>query len=353
MKYHTKLGTILTTGLMAAALVLPAHAEMTLSFTDNSANRGSRAEATMWFADALKERTDGEIAIDFHWGGALFKGPDALKGVGDGAADMGMIIGVYNPALNPALVLADLPSEYNDPWAATRALYELNMTHPVMQKEWDDLNVKFITTMSTGPLQMICKDKVITSVADFEGVKMKGISNYSKVAQDLGANVVSMTAYDTYQGLDTGLIDCAIFYTYAIPAFKIPEVSTDLTVMNWGALMGLAIVMNKDTFEALTPEQQEIVMQTGSDYVDVIGEKIITEADETLAELKAEGKLTFHEMPKEERAKLLKAGDKYLDAWKSKVAEVGIDGDELSSTYNVLLEKWHEKLDADGYPWKR
>lgn len=353
MKHMTKIGAILATGLALTAMTLPAKAEMTLSFTDNSANRGTRAEATMWFADELAKRTNGEINIDFHWGGTLFKGPDALKGVGDGAADMGLVIGVYNPALNPALVLADIPAELNDPWAASRAFYELNTTHPVLQKEWDDANVKFLTTLSTGPLQMLCKDKAITTVDGFKGTKMKGISHYSKVAQDFGANVVKMTAYDTYQGLDTGLIDCALFYTFAIPGYKLPEVTTDLTLINWGALMGIGIVINKDVFETLSPEHQEIMTQLGSEYVDKISEMMKTEDKEIIKALRADENMNVHEMSDEEREKLLAAGEKYLDEWKARVGQVGIDGDELSDTYNALLIKWHDKLGADGYPWEK
>ncbi len=351
MRHIKRVKALIGASLVAASMAVPLQAQTTLSFTDNSANRGSRAEATNWFADELAKRTNGELNIDIHWGGALLKGPAAAKGVGDGVADMGLVIAVYNPALNPAMLLADLPSEYNDPWAATRALYELNTTDPALQKEWDDLNLKFITTMSTGPLQMLCNNQVVTSVADFAGKKMRGISTYTKVAQDLGANMVSVTAYETYQALDTGLIDCAIFYTYAIPAFKLPEVTTDLTTLDWGALMGIAVVMNKDSWDALTPEQQAIVEELGSEFVDVIGEKIVVEKDTTLDALKADGKLTFHEFPAEERQKLLEAGKKYFGEWKETVAKAGIDGDAVASHYDELLKKWHDKLKADNYPW--
>ncbi|MGD9862896.1 MAG: C4-dicarboxylate TRAP transporter substrate-binding protein [Pseudodonghicola sp.] len=300
----------------------------------------------------MEKRTGGALKMDIHWGGALLKGPAAIKGVGDGVADMGLIVAVYNPASNPATLLADLPSEYNDPWAASRAFYQLSTTDPVLQKEWDDLNVRFVSNMSTGPLQLVCNNKVVNSVADFAGLKIKGISNYSKVAQDLGANMVSMTAYDTYAGLDTGLVDCAIFYTYAIPAFKIPEVSTDLTLLDWGALMGLAIVINKDVWAGLTPEQQAIIDQLGAEYVDVISEKIVVEKKATLDALRAEGKLTLHDFAPEERRKLLDAGQKYVEEWKATVAKRGIDGEGLANRYDALLKKWHAKLSADGYPWE-
>ena len=97
---------------------------MNLNFTAQSANRGARAETTSLFAEELERRTNGEIKTEIHWGGALLKAKAATTGIGDGAADAGFIIGVYNPGLHPGFLLADLPTQYSDPWASTRAFYE-------------------------------------------------------------------------------------------------------------------------------------------------------------------------------------------------------------------------------------
>lgn len=314
---------------------------------------GARAEATNWFAEELAKRTDGEIQIEFHWGGALLKAKAATSGIGDGAADMGFIIGVYNPSMHPGYLLADLPTQYSDPWASTRALYELSTTNDVVKAEWDKLNLHFVANITTGPIQLVCKDKAVSSVDDLSGVKMRGISVYGKVAKDLGSIPVKMTAYDTYQGLDTGLIDCTMFYSYAIPAFKLNEVATDVTMLDWGALMALGIVMNKDAYEAMSPEHQAILDDLGSELVDVYAQKITEANDQAIADLKAEGKITFNEFPEEQKAQLLAASQGYLGDWKSKATEAGIDGDALVADYTAMLQKWDAERAAKGYPWTR
>ncbi len=353
MMKTTKLAAVLAAGLAAVSLAMPASAEMKLNFTDQSPNRGARAETTNWFADELAKRTNGEITMEIHWGGALLKAKAATKGIGDGAADIGFIIGVYNPGLHPAFLLADLPTQYSDPWASTRAFYELNTTNDVLKAEWDALNLHFVANITTGPIQLVCKDKAIQSVADLSGVKMRGISVYGKVAKDLGAIPVKMTAYDTYQGLDTGLIDCTMFYSYAIPAFKLNEVATDVTMLDWGALMGLAIVMNKDAYDAMSPENQAIIDELGSEMVDVYAQKIGEANAKAVADMEAAGKISFNDFPAEQKTELLAASKAYLDDWKGKAKESGIDADAVAADYMGMLEKWDAEREAKGYPWTR
>jgi TRAP-type C4-dicarboxylate transport system substrate-binding protein len=347
------LGATFAAGLTALSLAMPASAEMTLSFTDNGPNRGARAEATNWFAEELAKRTEGEIKMEIHWGGALLKAKAATKGIGDGAADMGFIIGVYNPSMHPGFLLADLPTQYADPWASTRALYELNTTNDVLKAEWDKLNLHFVTNITTGPIQMVCKDKSVTSVDDMAGLKVRGISVYGKVAKDLGAIPVKMSAYDTYQGLDTGLIDCTMFYSYAIPAFKLNEVATNVTLLDWGALMALGIVMNKDAWEAMTPEQQATLNELSSEWIDVYAKKLSDANATAITDMKAAGKITFDDFPDAQKEQLLSASKAYLTDWKEKAAKAGIDGDALVADYTAMLQRWDAEREAKGYPWTR
>lgn len=353
MMKFTKLAAAFAAGMAALAVAGPASAEMMLNFTDNGPNRGARAETTNWFAEELAKRTNGEVKVEIHWGGALLKAKAAPKGIGDGAADMGFIVGVYNPGLHPAFLLADLPGENSDPWVTTRAFYELNTASEALKAEWDSLNLHFVANMTTGPIQMVCKDRAITSVADLKGVKMRGISVYGKVAKDLGSIPVKMTAYDTYQGLDTGLVDCTMFYSYAIPAFKLNEVATDVTLLDWGALMALGVVMNKDAYEAMSPENQAVLDELGSEIVDVYAQKITASNAEAIEGLRADGKITFSEFPADQKAQLLAASQGYMDEWKAKAAEAGVNSEALAAEYKALIQKWDAVRESEGYPWTR
>ncbi|MBL4807536.1 MAG: C4-dicarboxylate TRAP transporter substrate-binding protein [Rhodobacteraceae bacterium] len=344
-------------GLLSILLTSTAHAETVLSWTDGAPNRGTRADATIWMAEELAKRTNGELKMEFHWGGALMKFKAATKGIGAGAADMGLMVAIYNPKLHLGYTIADLPTKYSDPWVGTRSIYELVMNNEELQKEFHKLNLQYISNITTTQIEMICKDKVVRDLDDIKGLKVRGISIYGKVLADLGAIPVGMPSSGAYQGLSTGLIDCTLMYGYAIPAFKLQEVGNEFTRLDWGALMSMAYVMNKDVFDALTPEQQEIILQLGSDFVDHYAEKIIA-GNAKAYELMAAGtdgknKVNFHEISPEAKAELEKATQPYVEVWRKEAEEGGIDANAMQRQFHELLKNYDDERKSKGYPWNR
>lgn len=341
------------TAAFAMLAATPALAEMTLSYTDQSPPRGVRAEATIWLFDEIEKRTNGELKVEPHWGGALMKAKDTIKGVGDGAADMGVVIGIYNPSLSPALVVGDLPTEYSEPWVGSRAMYDLAINDPQMKAEFDKLNVHFITHVTTGPIQLVCRERVIKSLDEINGLKFRGISVYGKIFEGLGAQSVTMPVYEVYQALDSGLIDCTHDYGYAIRSMKHDEVANVAIRLDWGALMGVAIFMNKDVYEALPAEQQKVIDEVGYDYVDHFTAQLSDYEDNVFKEI-AEGAggndMKVYEFPAGEKAKLLEAGFAYVDEWKARVADLGVDGDALYDAYLAALKKYDAEFKTNGYP---
>jgi TRAP-type transport system periplasmic protein len=353
MKLLATGGKFLAAGLISMALAAPAMAGKTLTFSDNSPNRGTRADATNWFAEELSRRTNGELKIEMHWGGALLKAKAAAKGVGAGAADMGTIIGVYNPKFHTAYSLTDLPTQYSDHWVGTRAVYELASTNKDLIAEFDKLNLHYVTNFTTTQIQLICKGKPVKTMADIKGIKVRGVGVYGKVFKDLGATPVRISAYKAYQGLDTGLINCSQVYAYFIPATKMQEVAKEVTVLDWGALMGLAYAMNKDAWNALSPEHQKVVTQLGSDFIDKYAEEIAKGNDKAMADLAKTPGVSIHEFSDADKAALVAAAGTYLEEWKGKMKAGGMDAKAYRSNYLSLLKKYDDERKAKGYPWKR
>jgi TRAP-type transport system periplasmic protein len=350
---HIKTGGVLAAGLLTLGLSAPVQAAQTLTYSDNSPNRGTRAEVTNWFAAELGKRTNGELNIEMHWGGALLKAKAVAKGVGAGAADMGTVIGVYNPKFHTAYSLTDLPTQYSDPWVGTRAVFELANTNKTLIAEFSKLNLHYVTNFTTTQIQLICKGKPVKNMADIKGIKVRGVGVYGKVFKELGATPVRMSAYKAYQGLDTGLINCSQTYAYFIPAAKMQEVAKEVTILDWGALMGLAYTMNLDTWNALSPAHQKIVTQLGSDFIDKYAEAIAIGNAKAMADLAADPEITIHQFSDGDKKALVDAAGGFLSVWKGKMKEGGMDADAYRTNYLSLLKKYDDERKAKGYPWKR
>ncbi|KKK92316.1 hypothetical protein LCGC14_2704170, partial [marine sediment metagenome] len=220
-----------------------------------------------------------------------------------------------------------------------------------IQDDLADKNLVYIGTWTTSQVNIGCKGGAIKSVGDISGKKVRGVGAYGKVFGEQGANMVNMSIYDAYQGLDTGLIDCSQGYSYAVAALKQAEVMDSYTILDWGQVGGLGIFMNKDMHDSLTPEQQETLASVGSDMADEFG-RLITEANEkAIASMKEQG-VEIITLPEEDRATLVDAGKKFLDEWVQTADSTGLPGAQLLEEYQGLITKYTEARDANGYPWE-
>ena len=346
-----KLAMTACAAAFAAAASL-AQAQTTLILGEAGPNRGARAEALNWFVEDATERSGGDLQFDVQWGGALFKAGAALSGVTDGIADLGTVISVYFPQEMIAYGIADLPLQNDDAWVGLRATDELMRSNAQIKQNLADMNLVYIGTFTTSAVHIGCKDAAIRTVEDIAGLKVRGVGAYGKTFNDMGANMVPMSIYDAYQGLDSGLLDCSQGYSYAIAALKQQEVIDSYTLLNWGQVGALGILMNKDMFDGLSEANQQALLDAGQGMADELG-RLITADNERAIETMREAGVEIIELPDEERAKLVEAGTKYVDEWVERASSVGLDGTAMLEEYKGLLAKYEAERDAQGYPWER
>lgn len=336
--------------LIGAATV--ASGQTSLFYGEASPNRGARAEALEWFVNDVEQRTDGNVKIDVHWGGALFKAGAAAPSIGDGVADLGTVIAVYFPQQMIAYGIADLPLRNPDAWVGMRATDELMRTSETINQQLASQNLVYIGTFTTSAVHIGCTGTSIKSVNDIEGLKVRGVGAYGKTFRDVGANLVSMSIYEAYQGLDTGLIDCSQGYSYAITALKQQEVLDSYTLLDWGQVGGLGIFMNKDAYERLEPEAQKALTEAGKAMADEYGRIIVTANEKAVATMKEAG-VEIIDLPDEDRKQLIEKGSVYIDEWIERADTVGLDGKGLLTEYRELIDKYTSERDEKGYPWER
>ncbi len=339
----------------ATALALAATsagAQTTLFFGEAGPNRGARAEAIQYFVDQVAEESGGDLTFDVQWGGALFKAGAARSGIADGVADAGTIIAVYFPQEMAGYGIADLPILNPDAWVGMKATDELMRTNETLVQNLADQNLVYIGTFTTSAINIGCKGATIDSIDDIAGLKVRGVGAYGQAFADEGANLVSMSIYDAYQGLDSGLIDCSQGYSYVVPALQWQEVIDSYTILNWGQVGALGVFMNKDMYDGLEPAQQEALTAAGRKIPDELGRILSTDNDEAVEMMREQG-IDVVEMPEAGREALLEAGSAYVDDWKETAAAAGLDGEALLEQYRGLIDKYTRIRDEQGYPWER
>ncbi|WP_375688312.1 C4-dicarboxylate TRAP transporter substrate-binding protein [Pseudooceanicola sp. LIPI14-2-Ac024] len=335
-------------------LALAAHAETVLIANEPGPNRGVRAEAVSFIADQIAERTGGEVRVDQNWGGALFKTNAALESLSTGVGDMGVIIGAYAASEFPELQMAGLQLKAAHPWVMMQAVYELFTTNEQLQARLDEMNLEYISTFSLSPGIMACSGEGIRSLDNVPGTKFAHTGASTDIFGELGGNLVSMPIYDVYQGMETGLVECSVTYAYYAVATKLNELVDTVTDMRFGSLASLGTFMNKDTFEMLTPEQQEIVKQIGRDTINFYGERLITADEKAMETLNTgEDAVEFVELTDAEYEKMTEMAQPSIEKWKADMSAVGMDGDAMLEEFLQLVDKWTQVMETEGLPWDR
>lgn len=347
--------------LMGAAFALCsaglASAQITLTYAEGGPNRGTRAGAVQDYADTVARLTNNEVALDIHWGGALVSLTATPQAVRDGVADLGTVLGSYDPSRLVGFYVGDLPTQYSDPWVIMRAMYEMMTTNELQKQMLADQNLVYLGNFTTTGLNFECsRDHKIETVADFAGKKIRASGTYAKVLNDLGATTMNMGFQDVYQALDTGLIDCTTGYFYTAAAYKTFEVANHFSIAQWGGIGSFGITMNKNEFDDLKPEHQAALLAAGSEVVDRFARAQIEEMVTIRAGLESGDigrKVTVHDFPKEDLLKLEETAKVHNQDWVEQMNAAGHDGQAMFDEYRALLAKYDAERVEKGYPWAR
>ncbi|WP_299196155.1 C4-dicarboxylate TRAP transporter substrate-binding protein [uncultured Amphritea sp.] len=342
---------LVSTMTAVSLTAVPVFASTVLTFGEPGPNRGQRAADTQWFADQVELRSGGDLKINIQWGGALFKAKAARQSVATGVADMGTIIQGYFPRELVSYSIGDMPFVNQDAWVGTRALNE-HMQDPAIKAQLAAQNLAYVAPHSAGKVVVVCKGDPIRTLDDIKNKNIRGISAYGKGFGDLGANLVNMSIYKAYQGLDTGLIDCTQSYLAPSAALKHYEVSSNVTKVNWGLFAGLGMFINTNSYERLSATQKQVLDEVAADYVDYISKSAL-EGEITGEKSLKDAGLKFYTLSAEDTEKLSKVGEPYIVEWAKRATQSGLDGDAMVSRYRGLLDKYTQELNEKGYPWAR
>jgi TRAP-type C4-dicarboxylate transport system substrate-binding protein len=168
-------------------------------------------QGTMEFAELVKERTNGEVDIVVHPGGALgFKGPEMLKVIRDGLAPIGEMLLGYVAGTEPIMDFSTMPFLVADADEAEQ-LGKLARGH--IEQVFDKWDQKLLY-WQFWPGAGIYSQKPIASLDDLKGLKIRTFNAVSTDwVKSAGGNPVSMPWGDVYMAMSTGAIDALITST--------------------------------------------------------------------------------------------------------------------------------------------
>jgi TRAP-type C4-dicarboxylate transport system substrate-binding protein len=279
------------------------------------------------WADEVAKRSNGSLIIKVYPSLQLGGTPPGMYNqVLSGVADIAFVTPGYTPTVFPRIGIAELPYLSKDAQHATRIMHALYDKYLA-----DDFkNVKMIAywAVDSHAIQSV---KPITSLDDLKGKKIRSPSSVqSDVVKALGAVPVNMPITNVYTSLERGVIDAFFAGPSASFSFKLNEVVKAITTGGPGGNLPLIIVMNKKSYDALSPEHKKIIDETSGFALGMRGAVAYdAQGAKNLELARKRPDVQLLQFSEAEQAKIHKAAEPMIEAWIAAREKQGIKAREM------------------------
>jgi TRAP-type C4-dicarboxylate transport system substrate-binding protein len=215
----------------------------------------------------IEKRTKGTVKITIFAGGTLTPMAQTYDSVTKGIADIGQSVLSYTKGRFPLMEVTDLPLGHKSGYASTKLMNELYAKFK--PKEFDDVKVMYFHTHPPGVLHT---KKPVNKLEDLKGMKIRSTGVSAKVVKALGGAPVAMPISEVYDALSKGIIDGNLQTWEAMHGHKLGELVHNTTECTKAAITtGFFIVMNKNKWNSLSPNQQKVIEEVNQEFVEKQG----------------------------------------------------------------------------------
>lgn len=281
-------------------------ADFVIKFSHVVAQDTPKGKAAEYFKKLAEERTKGRVKVQVFPNSQLYKDKEEMEALQLGAVQMlAPSLAKFGPLGAKEFEVFDLPyifDNYDELHKVTQGPIGMQLLAKLESK-----GIKGLSFWDNG-FKILSANKPLKTPADVKGLKMRIQS--SKVIEEqmrsMGALPQVMAFSETYQALQTGVVDGTENPPSNMFTQKMHEVQKHATVTNHGYL-GYAVIVNKKFWDGLPADVRTTLdgaMKDATAYANKIAKQ---ENDEDLAKIKASGKTQVYVPTAAERAAFKKA----------------------------------------------
>lgn len=240
------------------------------------------------FADEVYRLSDGTMKIQVYPNSTLGGDRELLESCKSG--DIPFIVQNTAPQVSfmPQLAVFDMPVLYTDIDDVRNAIDDEEF-YSMIEDVYDQAGYKLLGYADQG-FRVMSSNKMIDSIDDFKGVKIRTMENPYHIAfwKGLGANPTPMSFSEVYIGLQQGTIDAQENPYEVIASSKLYEQQD--YIINTNHLPHLiSLTVSKDFFEGLTTKQQDIIVEAADNAKEYAREQADLRTEDVITSLEATG----------------------------------------------------------------
>ncbi|HEX6266726.1 MAG TPA: C4-dicarboxylate TRAP transporter substrate-binding protein [Burkholderiales bacterium] len=336
--------------LAAACLALPASAEnirLRIASGHPTANTYVNLMNSYFVPEVTKRvaaKTKHKIEFVEGYGGSIVKVADTLEGVQSGIIDIGGYCFCFEPSNLPLHAFQImLPFGTMNPVKSVTLARSVYDKVPYMSKVFEDKYNQILLGLIADNGYNLGTNFEWKSIQDLKGRKLAGAGLNLKWLEYAGAVPVQSSLPDAYTSMKTGVYDGWIMFPSGYVNFKLYEVGRYYTEIGFGAITWHGLTINKNRFNRLPKDVQQILREVGREYEKRTGTVNEENYPKQLEQLKSVG-ATVRQLPDAVRADWAQS----LKGWpQEKASELDKAGMPASQVLKLALQE-AEKL---GHKW--
>jgi len=249
------------------------------------------------FAENVTKKSGGKVNVQVYPAGQLLSDTEMNDSLLSGGVEIGVNSSTLWADIVPAMGIFDVPYAFTDYESAGKALNgELG---DILREAMEEKGAKVLMFADYGFVQFANNKHPLKSPDDFKGLKIRSIGDIPSVMiKAYGASPVFMGGGEVYMGLQRNTVDGATSGTTAMLQRKYYEVTDYLTINNY-AYLEFIVAMNKDFWDSLSENTQQLIMEEAEIAEKWIREQAEKEDHESAEELENLG-MEVYRVPEED-----------------------------------------------------
>ncbi len=276
--------------------------------------------------DKRLQAAGGNVKINWTkaYGGTLAKIGGELDAIRDGISDIGFVGTIFHaPQMPLQNVSYFAPFGSSDVGTVSSAIASLQSEIPEMKAAWTKNNQVYLGGAALDTYHLFTNFPV-NSLEDLKGKRIMAPGPSANWINGTGAIAIASSLPEYYNNIKTGVADGVVtFATGALPT-KLFEVAPYMTEVNFGSQFAGGITINKDRFDALPEDVQQVFIEVGAAF------------SKEFAEAQTAKAAAFVEKMKDAGLKVSTLSDSERTAWANTIPNAG--------------KKWADGLDEKGLP---
>jgi TRAP-type C4-dicarboxylate transport system substrate-binding protein len=252
-------------------------------------------------AERVAAETGHTIVWQEAWGGTVCRLGECLEAVEAGLLDMADLQVPFEPAKLMGWNFSYfVPFGSGDPVLGARLNRQVFEEMPELSAQLvDRYNQVFIGVGILGNYGLIT-NFTFDDPSELNGRRIAAAGPNLPWVTAVGVVPVQSNLNEGYTSMQTGVYDGWVMFPDGATSFRLEEVSRQFTVTGFGVIATPLLTMNKDAWDALPAEVQQIFLEEGANWNDRAGAYTAERQVQALARLEAAG-VRVHELTLEQQ----------------------------------------------------